>query len=256
MAANVPINKPEDAAGLKLWVPIADLGMYAGLLVGFFIIGIPRWDCHHFSKNGFRPGQFSAIGHPAVCSGGESDEHRRNHNPDVQFCLKPRGTYAAGAGSGEYRREHDFFGMSGSATVDAAAIGQIEMKAMLDAGYDGDYSAGITAASSTVGPIVPPSIPLVIFGIVSGTSIGRLLFGGILPGIIIGLSLMLVVMIRGIRPGYEKQCFGGWNKIADISAGRMFRAVARFYLPLVVVLLLNTYQPGLVTFLPNLLMNK
>ena len=64
LAANVPINKPEDAAGLKLRVPIADLGMYAGLLVGFFIIGIPRWDCHHFSKNGFRPGQFSAMAIP------------------------------------------------------------------------------------------------------------------------------------------------------------------------------------------------
>ena len=46
------------------------------------------------------------------------------------------------------------------------------------------------------------------------------------------------------------------SKIANISAGRMFRAVARFYLPLVVVLLLITYLPGLVTFLPNLLMNK
>ena len=39
------------------------------------------------------------------------------------------------------------------------------------------------------------------------------------------------------------------SKIADISAGRMFRAVARFYLPLIVVLLLITYLPGLVTFL-------
>ena len=430
---------------------IADLGMYAGLLVGFFIIGIPvgfaillaTLILFYISTGGAVDSaiifqrmvsgldSFPLLAIPLFVLAGNLMNTGGITARMFNFASSLVGHMRLGLAQVNIVASMIFSGMSGSATVDAAAIGQIEMKAMLDAGYDRDYSAGITAASSTVGPIVPPSIPLVIFGIVSGTSIGRLLFGGILPGIIIGLSLMLVVMIRGIRLGYEKQRFGGWkqvwetgkraffpmltplillggiltgvftateaaivatvyaaflgifiykeidlkrffyicrdtvfwtaeimiiiaaasafaymivsdqipqrlvslvastelpkwalmllinlvllmigcimetvaaitiavpvllplaahygidpvhfglivvlnlvlglltppvglvlfvtSKIADISAGRMFRAVARFYLPLVVVLLLITYLPGLVTFLPDLLMNK
>ncbi|MEC9368309.1 MAG: TRAP transporter large permease subunit, partial [Pseudomonadota bacterium] len=48
-----------------------------------------------------------------------------------------------------------FAGMSGAATADAGGLGNIEIKAMRDAGYDTDFSVGITAASSTIGPIIP-----------------------------------------------------------------------------------------------------
>ena len=39
-----------------------------------------------------------------------------------------------------------FAGMSGSAVADAGGIGVIEIKAMRDAGYDGETAAAITAA--------------------------------------------------------------------------------------------------------------
>ena len=52
-----------------------------------------------------------------------------------------------------------FSGVSGSAIADAAGLGNVEIKAMVDEGYDPDFSVGITAASSTIGPIIPPSSP-------------------------------------------------------------------------------------------------
>ena len=49
-----------------------------------------------------------------------------------------------------------FAGMSGAAVADAGGLGNVEIKAMRDSGYDTDFSVGITAASSTIGPIIPP----------------------------------------------------------------------------------------------------
>ncbi|NIS62193.1 MAG: TRAP transporter large permease subunit, partial [Proteobacteria bacterium] len=42
--------------------------------------------------------------------------------------------------------------MSGSATADAVGLGTVEMRAMLEEGYDRNFSAAITAASSLIGP--------------------------------------------------------------------------------------------------------
>ena len=47
-----------------------------------------------------------------------------------------------------------FAGMSGAAVADAGGLGNIEIKAMREAGYETDFSVGVTAASSTIGPII------------------------------------------------------------------------------------------------------
>ena len=86
-----------------------------------------------------------------------------------------------------------FAGMSGAAVADAGGLGNIEIKAMREAGYDTDFSVGITAASSTIGPIIPPSLPLVVYGVVADTSIGQLFAAGLIPGLIMALSLMIMV---------------------------------------------------------------
>ena len=88
-----------------------------------------------------------------------------------------------------------FSGVSGSAIADAAGLGNVEIKAMVDEGYDPDFSVGITAASSTIGPIIPPSSPMVLYGIMSGTSIGALFMAGIPTGILMAGFMMLVVYI-------------------------------------------------------------
>ena len=86
-----------------------------------------------------------------------------------------------------------FAGMSGAAVADAGGLGNIEIKAMREAGYDTDFSVGITAASSTIGPIIPPSLPLVVYGVIADTSIGQLFAAGLIPGVIMALALMVMV---------------------------------------------------------------
>jgi tripartite ATP-independent transporter DctM subunit len=100
-----------------------------------------------------------------------------------------------------------FSGMSGAAVVDAAGLGQIELEAMRDGGYDDDFSVAITAASSTIGPIFPPSIPMVIFGLVAELSIGRLFLGGVVPGLLMTVLLMLMVGWYASRKGYHRTPF-------------------------------------------------
>jgi len=86
-----------------------------------------------------------------------------------------------------------FAGMSGAAVADAGGLGTIEIKAMKDAGYDGEVAVAITAASSTIGPIIPPSLPMVIYGVQANESISRLFLAGIFPGLLMALSLMILI---------------------------------------------------------------
>jgi len=86
-----------------------------------------------------------------------------------------------------------FSGMSGTAVSDAAGLGQIELQAMSENGYDTEFSVGITAASSTIGPIFPPSVPMVVYSLISGASVGYLFIGGVVPGLLMTLTLMIMV---------------------------------------------------------------
>lgn len=97
-----------------------------------------------------------------------------------------------------------FAGMSGSAIADAAGLGQIEIKAMLNAGYDRAYSVAVTGASSTIGPIIPPSIPMVLYGVLASTSVAGLFIGGIIPGVLMGLAMMAMCSYFAVRRGYPR----------------------------------------------------
>ena len=97
-----------------------------------------------------------------------------------------------------------FAGMSGAAVADAGGLGNVEIKAMRDAGYDARFSVGVTAASSTIGPIIPPSLPLVIYGVMASASIGELFVAGIVPGLLMALSLMAMVAWQARRRRYPR----------------------------------------------------
>ncbi|MDR0550861.1 MAG: TRAP transporter large permease [Spirochaetaceae bacterium] len=88
-----------------------------------------------------------------------------------------------------------FSGMSGSAVADAAGLGQIEHKAMVDDGYEPAVSASLVAASSVIGPIIPPSIPFVLYGAITGVSVARLFIAGFLPGIVLGIGMMIALAV-------------------------------------------------------------
>jgi tripartite ATP-independent transporter DctM subunit len=100
-----------------------------------------------------------------------------------------------------------FAGMSGAAVADVAGLGQIELEAMDEAGYDKGFSVAITAASSTIGPIFPPSIPMLVFALASGVSVGKLFLGGVLPGILMTASLMIMVWIYAVKRKYPRKPF-------------------------------------------------
>lgn len=96
-----------------------------------------------------------------------------------------------------------FSGMSGSAVADSAGLGAIEIKYMIDEGYDPDFSAAVTSCSSTVGPIIPPSIPFVIYGSMAGVSIAALFLAGAIPGLLMGLAMMVVVYLISLKRSYK-----------------------------------------------------
>jgi tripartite ATP-independent transporter DctM subunit len=106
-----------------------------------------------------------------------------------------------------------FSGMSGSAVADAAGLGLIEMKAMVDSGYERRFSAAITAASSTIGPVVPPSIPFVIYGSLTGVSVGKLFLAGFIPGALMGVALMTAVFIVSRKRNYPKEKRKSWREL-------------------------------------------
>ena len=117
-----------------------------------------------------------------------------------------------------------FAGMSGAAVADAGGLGNIEIKAMRDSGYDTDFAVGITAASSTIGPIIPPSLPLVIYGVIADASIGQLFMAGIVPGLMMALALMVMVAWYSRRRNYPRDL--------DFRLGRLGQTFLDALLPL------------------------
>jgi len=98
-----------------------------------------------------------------------------------------------------------FSGMSGAAVADAAGLGQVEIKAMTENGYDKNFSAAITAASSTIGPVIPPSIPFVIYGVLTGVSVSSLFLAGFIPGLLMAIAMMAVVYYVSKKRNYPRQ---------------------------------------------------
>ena len=98
-----------------------------------------------------------------------------------------------------------FAGMSGTAVADAGGLGNIEIEAMREIGYDDDFSCAVTAASSVLGPIIPPSLPMVIMAVTVGASVGRCFVGGVIPGILIASALCMLVAYYANKRSYPRK---------------------------------------------------
>ncbi|MFZ7229250.1 TRAP transporter large permease subunit [Avibacterium avium] len=114
------------------------------------------------------------------------------------------GHYSGGMGHVNIGASLIFSGMSGSALADAGGLGQLEIKAMRDAGYDDDICGGITAASCIIGPLVPPSIAMIIYGVIANESIAKLFVAGFIPGVLITIALMTMNYFIAKKRHYPK----------------------------------------------------
>ncbi|MCQ8213092.1 TRAP transporter large permease [Cetobacterium somerae] len=121
-----------------------------------------------------------------------------------RFAKALLGHYTGGMGHVNIFASLIFSGMSGSALADAGGLGQLEIKAMRDEGYDDDLCGGLTAASCIIGPLVPPSITMIIYGVIADQSIARLFLGGFVPGIILTFALMIMNYFICKKRGYRR----------------------------------------------------
>lgn len=107
-----------------------------------------------------------------------------------------------------------FSGMSGSAVADAGGLGQIEVDAMKEQGFDAEFSAAVTCASATIGPIIPPSVPMVVYGMMTGVSVGSLFIGGVIPGLLLAVACSVLVYIMAKKRNYPVQPFS-WKEVGE-----------------------------------------
>lgn len=114
------------------------------------------------------------------------------------------GHYTGGMGHVNIGASLLFSGMSGSALADAGGLGQLEIKAMRDAGYGDDICGGITAASCIIGPLVPPSIAMIIYGVIANESIAKLFIAGFVPGVLVTIALMAMNYYISKKRGYPR----------------------------------------------------
>lgn len=119
-----------------------------------------------------------------------------------RFANEIVGTVPGGMGHANVINSALFAGMSGTAVADAGGVGNIEIQAMREVGYDDDFACAVTAASSVLGPIIPPSLPMVILCVTVGASIGRCFVGGVIPGILMAVAMCMLVAFYA-----KKRCY-------------------------------------------------
>lgn len=110
-----------------------------------------------------------------------------------------------------------FSWMSGSAVADAAALGKVQIPAMIREGYGRRFATGVSASSSLIAPIMPPSIPAVIYSGLAAVSTGALFAASVIPAIAMAIGLCIVVAVLVSRnPKIQKGEFDKAEVLASM----------------------------------------
>lgn len=149
----------------------------------------------------------------------------------IRFSLSMLGRFKGGMAHVNILTSVFFAGISGSATADAAALGNTLVPEMERQGYPRDYAAAITAASSIIGPIIPPSIILIFYGALLNTSVVALFAAGVVPGLMLAGVLMVVNAIMAHRHGHP----GGKGSEIPPFWGSLFTALPALSLPIIIL---------------------
>ena len=91
--------------------------------------------------------QFSLLAVPFFVLAGNIMNYGGVTDRIFKFCSALVGHIPGGLGQVNVLGSMIFAGMSGSGTADAAGLGAVEIRAMVNEGYDVDFSAAVTAAS-------------------------------------------------------------------------------------------------------------
>lgn len=149
----------------------------------------------------------------------------------IRFSMSMLGRFKGGLGHVNILTSVFFAGVSGSATADAAALGNTLVPVMEKQGYTRDYAAAVTAASSIIGPIIPPSIILIFYGALLNTSVVALFAAGIVPGLLLAGVLMGVNAIMAHRNNHP----GGKGSDIPPFFSSMFAALPALCLPAIIL---------------------
>jgi len=95
-----------------------------------------------------------------------------------------------------------FAWMSGSAVAAVGGLGEIELKAMKENGFDSKFSSSVIIAASVLGPVIPPSIPFILYAAITENSVGKLFLAGIIPGILLAFALMITIYVVSTLRNY------------------------------------------------------
>jgi tripartite ATP-independent transporter DctM subunit len=124
-----------------------------------------------------------------------------------------------------------FSWMSGSAVADAAALGKVEIPAMLRNGYPKKFALGVTGSAALIAPVMPPSIPAVIYAGLAAVSTGALFAASVVPALLMALGLGVVVFFLVRRmPDLAETPFS-WQRV--LTTGR--RVVAPLGAPVIIL---------------------
>jgi len=173
-------------------VPIAvalgltSVGFFVGLGQGSFLVMLPQR--MYSSTTGF-----TLLAIPFFILAGNLMNTGGVTNRIFRFANAIVGHFPGGLGQVSVISSMIFSGMSGSAVADAAGLGQVQHKAMVDSGYPAKISAAIVASASTIGPVIPPSIPFVLYGALASVSVARLFLAGFIPGVMMGVAMMIAI---------------------------------------------------------------
>jgi TRAP-type transport system large permease protein len=124
-----------------------------------------------------------------------------------------------------------FSWMSGSAVADAAALGKLQIPAMLRGGYSKNFALGVVGSASLIAPVMPPSIPAVIYAGLAAVSTGALFAASVVPALLMAVGLCIVAFIWIRRdPNIQRTEFS-WSRVWQ--TGR--RVIAPLGAPVVIL---------------------
>lgn len=194
---------------IMVWLVMIFMGVPVGwslMVATIFYFSITKWNVIYFASAKLVDSlnSFSLLSVPFFVLTGILMNGSGITERIFNFAKAVLGHFTGGMGHVNVAASLIFSGMSGSAIADAGGLGQLEIKAMRDAGYDDDICGGITAASCIIGPLVPPSISMIVYGVIANQSIAKLFLAGFVPGVLTTIALMIMNYFICKKRGYKK----------------------------------------------------